>query len=77
MKTAVELLCERLEIVFKEKLNEEIQWFNNLKNGAIEAEKQQIIKACFDGAINYGELNYIPDIKFSSERYYKEKYQNK
>lgn len=75
MKTAVEqLMVDSFGEDFRMTVND---YQLNAFQKALEKERQQIIKACFDGAINYGELNYIPDIKFSSEMYYKEKYQNK
>ena len=75
MKTAVEqLMIDSFGEDFRMTVND---YQLNAFQKALEKEKKQIIKACFDGAINYGELNYIPDIKLSSEIYYKEKYQNK
>jgi hypothetical protein len=74
MKTAMKLMLERIEFVFQQELKDEMQWWNNLKKGAIEMEKEQIINAYQQG---HNDAGWTED-KYEPLEYYNQTYnQNK
>jgi hypothetical protein len=75
-KTAMQLMVERIEFVFQKELKDEMQWWDNLKKGAIKMEKEQIIEAFEDGykSCDIDEAFEINRKLASGELYYDKTY---
>lgn len=76
MKTAMQLMLERIEFVFQQELKLEQKWWDNLKKGAIETEKEQIVNAFEVGykSCDIDEAFEINRKLASGEQYYNKTY---